>query len=96
MDYKEALILIIASSLGSTIRILREMLTSKIGLFKTIYIVLCGFFISYILHGVLKQRDWMAYYGQWCAIAGVISLDLVDMLIKRLPDIIADKINKTI
>ncbi len=94
MDFKDILILLIGTTLGSGVRIMRETQIEKLGFIKVSYILICGYFISYLLYAFLKEREWFAYYGQFCAVAGIIALDLVEALIKKLPDIIMNKIDK--
>lgn len=94
MDYKELLILVIATTLGSAVRIIRETQIERPGALKIAYILICGYFISYLLYGFLKEREWFIYFGQLSAVCGIVALDMVEVLIKRLPNIIADKIEK--
>lgn len=94
VDQKDILVLLVATTLGSAVRVLRETQIKKLSLFKIVYIVLCGFFISYLIHGILKERGWFIYYGQVCALSGIIAIDVVEALIKRLPEIIINKIDR--
>ena len=93
MDYKDFWIILISSSLGSGIRILRETQERKLTALKIVYFFICGIFLSYLAHGILKDKEWFAYFGQISAVIGIIAIDLIELIIKNLPKKIFDKIN---
>lgn len=93
MDYKDIWIILISSSLGSGIRILRETQERKLTAYKILYFFICGIFLSYLAHGILKDKDWFAYFGQISAVIGIIAIDIIELMIKYLPEKIINKID---
>lgn len=87
-EHKYILIAIITSIVGASARISYEKETKVIKRRRSIGYFTTAIFIGYILHEMLVYWDIEKATGFVCAIGGLLSIDIIKVLIEELPGII--------
>lgn len=87
-EHKYILIAIVTSLVGASARISYEKETKVIKNRKSVGYFTTAIFVGYILHEILVYWNIEKATGFVCAIGGLISIDIIKLLIEELPGII--------
>lgn len=94
LETRELLIIIIASVIGSIVRITFEWKNKTITLPKVVLIVFCAAVIGYLIQGELlylkvnKGINGMHFIGHFCVVGGIIAIDIINIFIEVIPKFI--------
>ena len=94
IDVKLILIAFITVTIGAIVRVLHEKEKEKIKLKNVSLIYACSLAIGwlcYTLAIIYKVEDWIGVFG---IVGGIISIDLVNLVIEYLPTLIKKRIIK--
>jgi hypothetical protein len=96
ININSILIVLITSSIGAIVRILHENEKERIKNRKIFLIYACSLAIGYLCYELAINYDkenWLGFSG---ILGGLISVDLVTLIIEKLPEIIKNKLTKKI
>lgn len=96
VEHKYFLIAIGTSLIGASARISYERDTKTITKRKVFGYFTASLFVAYLAYEALKFYDLQRATGFCCAIGGLISIDLIKILIEDLPTMIKKRFSKEI
>jgi len=96
IDMKLIVIAFVTITIGSVVRILHENDKVRIKANKALLIYACSLAIGYLCYDlaiIYDKKDWLGFAG---ILGGIISIDLVNLIIEQLPKLIMKRFSKKI
>ena len=90
------LIAVVTSNIGAFARISYEKESKKVSIRQSFKYYSASWVVSYICMDALLYFEKPRLIGIFCMIGGLISVDLIKLLIEKLPGMIGKRLNKEI
>lgn len=94
IDYAYLLMAIIASLIGSSVRIGYEAQKKKVEKKRVWWIVVCSVTISYLVYIAFIEESYAKYMGGAALVGGIISIDIIKFFIEDLLSILKQVVKK--
>jgi len=96
MDHKYILIALVASAMGAYSRVRYDQDEKVVNPKRKMSYFSASLFVGYLIYEGLQYFDYAKATGFACAIGGLISVDIIDLIIKHLPRILRNKAFKSL
>lgn len=88
IDFVLLIMALVASSVGSFVRVAHENQKNKVGFARFFFMYMCSICVSYIAYEVTTNYGYTKLLGVIALVSGIISIDIITFIIEDLPTIL--------